>query len=60
MAADQLISIRCQNAKCGKLLLKARGKIELLEIKCSRCKTVNTIKPPPQPAAVPHKEKSKE
>ena len=59
MSAGQLISVRCQNPKCGKLLLKARGTIELLEIKCSRCKTVNTIKPPPKPA-VAQVQKSKD
>ncbi len=49
--------IRCSNKACGKLLCKTFGTVQELEIKCTRCKTINniTVKPqdqPPEPEKV--------
>jgi phage FluMu protein Com len=35
--------IRCSNPKCGKLLCKTFGTVQELEIKCTRCKTINKV-----------------
>lgn len=45
------VLIKCT---CGKLLCKTHGKVESLEIKCARCKKINTFgNAPPKQAMNP-------
>ncbi|MBU2652630.1 MAG: Com family DNA-binding transcriptional regulator [Bacteroidetes bacterium] len=53
-------SIRCGNTRCRALLFKAADNAiaDLIEIKCRRCGTINSLRPAPSPSPERHERRT--